>query len=255
MTHYNKISLTHFVATVCKIIGIEKPQGADTPMEWVCDVMEDMCKEGYDRVLIHNPDAMGMFLYEEFPDMFEPVLKHTQLTVPFQTVMPSVTPVCFGTMYTGAEPAVHGIQSYTKPVIKIDTFFDAVLRAGKKVAMIVTPNCSLARVFLERDIDFYHVATEEAAVVKAQELILKDEHDVICVYTFMFDKLTPRAGTESPETLEALYRQGVFFDTLVSTVKRRWKQHNTLIAFSPDHGAHDVPAGEVKYGSKGNIHK
>ena len=255
MKAYNKFSLTHYAATVCKLMGIEAPACADEPLDWACDILSDLCKDGFDRVLIHNPDAVGMWLYQAYPDAFEPVLKHTQLTIPFKTVMPSVTPVCFGTMYTGALPEVHGIQSYTKPVIKIDTFFDAVLRAGKKVAIIVTPNCSLARVFLEREIDFYHVDTEQAAVVKAQELILQDEHDVICVYTFMFDTLTHRSGTESPDTLEALYRQGVFFDTLVSTVKRRWKQHNTLIAFSPDHGAHDVPPGEVKYGSKGNIHK
>ena len=255
MQAYNKFSLTHYAATVCKLMGIEAPACADEPLDWACDLLSDHCKDGFDRVLIHNPDAVGMWLYQSYPDAFEPVLKHTQLTIPFKTVMPSVTPVCFGTMYTGAEPAVHGIQSYTKPVIRIDTFFDAVLRAGKKVAMIVTPNCSLARVFLERDIDFYHCDTESAAVVKAQELIVQDEYDVICVYTFMYDTLTHRKGTEDPDTLDALYRQGTFFDTLVSSVKRHWKQHNTLVAFSPDHGAHDVPPGEVEYGSKGNIHK
>ena len=255
MQAYNKFSLTHYAATVCKLMGIEAPACADEPLDWACDLLSDLCKDGFDRVLIHNPDAVGMWLYQSYPDAFEPVLKHTQLTIPFKTVMPSVTPVCFGTMYTGAEPAVHGIQSYTKPVIRIDTFFDAVLRAGKKVAMIVTPNCSLARVFLERDIDFYHCDTESAAVVKAQELIVQDEYDVICVYTFMYDTLTHRKGTEDPDTLDALYRQGTFFDTLVSSVKRHWKQHNTLVAFSPDHGAHDVPPGEVEYGSKGNIHK
>lgn len=255
MQAYNKFSLTRYAATVCKLMGIEAPACADEPLDWACDLLSDLCKDGFDRVLIHNPDAVGMWLYQSYPDAFEPVLKHTQLTIPFKTVMPSVTPVCFGTMYTGAEPAVHGIQSYTKPVIRIDTFFDAVLRAGKKVAMIVTPNCSLARVFLERDIDFYHCDTESAAVVKAQELIVQDEYDVICVYTFMYDTLTHRKGTEDPDTLDALYRQGTFFDTLVSSVKRHWKQHNTLVAFSPDHGAHDVPPGEVEYGSKGNIHK
>ncbi len=35
------------------------------------------------------------------------------------------------TMYTGAQPAVHGITAYAKPVIKIDTIFDALIRAGK----------------------------------------------------------------------------------------------------------------------------
>ena len=138
MEAYNKFSLTHYAATVCKLMGIEAPACADEPLDWACDILSDLCKEGFDRVLIHNPDAVGMWLYQAYPDAFEPVLKHTQLTVPFKTVMPSVTPVCFGTMYTGAEPAVHGIQSYTKPVIKIDTFFDAVLRAGKKVAILAT---------------------------------------------------------------------------------------------------------------------
>lgn len=67
-----------------------------------------------------------------------------------KTVMPSVTPVCFGTMYTGAQPEVHGIQKYEKPVIKIDTFFDALIRAGKKPVIVATPKCSLSNIYLER---------------------------------------------------------------------------------------------------------
>lgn len=251
MKRYNKNSLTRFAATICKVMGIEAPKEAAEPLDWVCDTLDDLCKDGFDRVLIHNPDAVGMWLYQAYPDAFEPVLKNTQITVPFTSVLPSVTPVCFGTMYTGAEPAVHGIQEYAKPVIKIDTFFDAVLRAGKKVALVAPPTCSLSNIFLGRDIQYFHCATEGEVVQVAQGLIADDEFDVICVYTFMFDTRNHGRGPEAPDTLNALYRQGQFFDMLVSAVKRNWKQHNTLVAFSPDHGVHKVEPFGSELNSKG----
>lgn len=257
MKAYNKLSLTRFAATLAKLMGVEKPAYADEPVGWVCDVMTDLCKEGFDRAVIHNPDAMGMFLYEKYPDIFAPVLKHTQITIPFQTVMPSVTPVCFGTMYTGALPRVHGIQKYEKPVIQIDSFFDALIRAGKKVAIVATDKSSMSMIFGQRDIDVYILDTEANVVEKAQSLILEDRYDVLCVYTIGYDKKEHHCGPESPEGIAAAYRQGTIFDQLVSTVKRNWKKHNTLISFSPDHGAHDTlpgtlnSRGELLYGNHG----
>lgn len=250
MKEYNELSLTRFAATLAKLMGVEKPACADAPIDWVCDVMSDLCKEGFDRALIHNPDAVGMFLYEKYPDMFTPVLKHTQLTIPFKTVMPSVTPVCFGTMFTGALPAVHGIQKYEKPVIRIDSFFDALIRAGKKVSIIATPKSSMSMIYGERDMDVIICDTEANVVEKAQELILADSYDVLCVYTIGYDKAEHAYGPESKEALAAAYREGAIFDQLISTVKRNWMQHNTLIAFSPDHGAHDTESGTLD--SKGN---
>ncbi|MBE6644448.1 MAG: alkaline phosphatase family protein [Ruminococcaceae bacterium] len=210
--------------------------------------MRQLSKDGFDRVLIHNPDAVGMWLYQDYPDAFLPVLKHTHLTVPLCSPMQSVTPVCFGTMYTGAAPSVHGIQEYAKPVIQIDTFFDAAVRAGKRVAMIAPPTCSLSNIFIGHGIEYYHCACEGEIIEKAQQLIAKDEHDIICVYTYMFDTLNHRNGPFHPETQNALYRQGQYFDILAATVKRLWKHHNTLISYSPDHGVHEV----VPYGSELN---
>lgn len=249
MEQYNKRSLTHYAATVAKLMGVDAPACADTPMEWVCDVMQDLCKEGFDRVLIHNPDAVGMFLYEKYPDMFEPVLKHTQLTIPFQTVMPSVTPVCFGTMYTGALPAVHGIQKYEKPVIRIDNLFRVLTKAGKKVCIVATLKSSMSMIFAEEGLDIIVCDTEANVVETAQSLIIEDAYDVLCVYTIGYDKTEHACGPESKEALAAAYREGTIFDQLVSTVKRNWAQHNTLITFSPDHGAHDTEPGTLN--SKG----
>lgn len=237
---YNSISLTHYCATVAKILAIDPPINAETPVDWVCEVMKNLSKEGFDRVLIHNPDAVGMWLYEKHPEAFAPVLKHTQITIPFRSPMPSVTPVCFATMYTGAEPKTHGIQEYEKPVIQIDTLFDAVIRAGKKVAIVSSQNASMSKLFLERGIDLYKCDSEAQIVAKAQELILKDIYDVMCVYTHMYDTENHKHGPEAKESMNALYNQGCFFDMLVSCVKRNWTQHNTLVAFSPDHGVHEL---------------
>jgi len=245
MKVYNSNSLTRFCATVCNAIGIEPPACAEPGLDWVSEALTDLCKEGFDRVLIHNSDAVGMWLQEKYPDSATPIRKHTHITVPFKSPMPSVTPVCFGTMYTGAAPAVHGIQKYEKPIIQIDTFFDALARAGKKVAIVSTQNASMSCIFLEKGVDLYKMDNEAQIVAKAQELILEDKYDVLCVYTYMYDTLDHRHGPEAAESLNALYEQGIFFDTLASCVKRNWKQHNTLISFSPDHGVHLAEEGTL----------
>ena len=48
-------------------------------------------------------------------------------------------------MYTGAQPEVHGIRKYEKPVIRIDTLWDALVRAGKKAAIVADNKCSMGK--------------------------------------------------------------------------------------------------------------
>ena len=57
-----------------------------------------------DRALLYNPDAIAHHLFAHYTDLFLPVLRHAPLALPMQSVMPSVTPVCFASMYTGALP-------------------------------------------------------------------------------------------------------------------------------------------------------
>ncbi len=254
MNEYNRISLTHFIATISKAFGIEPPANSAPPLDWVCDVLDDFCKDGFDRLLIHNPDGVGMWLYRKYPEVFAPVMKHTQITIPFQSVMPTVTPVNFGTMYTGATPDVHGIKKYEKPIIQIDTFFDALARAGKKVALVSEETASMSNIFLGKGIDIYNCSCESEIVEKAQELIHKDEYDVICVYTYMYDTLDHIYGPETKETISAMNNQAMIFDCLVSTVKRCWTEHNTLFCFSPDHGVHKILNGTELY-KNGSIKK
>ena len=221
-------------------MGIAPPVCAEPPVDWVADALDDFCKEGFDRVLIHNPDAVGMWLYQRYPDAFEPVLRHTHLTVPLKSVLPSVTPVCFGTMYTGAQPEVHGIQAYVKPVITIDTIFDALIRAGKKPAIVCTAGDSLAKIYLERDMDYFFYPTVEEVNAKAAQLILEDKHDFIVVYNGNYDTVMHKYGTESVEALSELRDNSHAFGMFDALIQNCWKQHDTLVGFCMDHGCHDI---------------
>lgn len=234
----NKISLTHFASTVADILGIGRPVLADAPVQWAVEAMGDICKEKYDRAFIMNPDCCAQWLFEKYPDALFPVLRNTQVTIPFRTVMPSVTPVCFATMYTGVLPVIHGIQKYEKPVVKVDSLFDSWFRAGKKVALIVTPQCSMSLIFKDRNMDMFVVSCEGEGVEKARELIVADNHDVVILYTINYDTKDHKFGPEARESIAALYQQGAEFDMLVSDIRRFWKKHNTFISFSTDHGCH-----------------
>ena len=157
-----------------------------------------------------------------------------------RTVMPSVTPVCFGTMYTGAQPQVHGIQAYVKPVITIDTIFDAFIRNGKKAAIVSTTGDSMSKIFLEWDMDYFIYDTLEQVNAKALELIAADSYDFIAVYNGNYDSYMHKFGTESAEALEQLRANIEAFEMFYDKIAEHWKSHNTLLGFAMDHGCHEI---------------
>ena len=172
------------------------------------------------------------------------------VTLPLCSVMPSVTPVCFGTMYTGAQPEVHGIRKYEKPVITIDTLFDALLRAGKKCALITYGQCSLSRIYLERDMDYFHYPKGgiDEVNAKAMELILRDEHDFILIYNGNYDSVMHKHGPESPEALAELRLNAHIFGVIADLIEEHWKHHRTLLGFAMDHGCHEIDGGCGSHG-------
>jgi len=237
----NSFSLTGVAAALAGAIGIEAPRQSEPANRQIANLVANGIEGGrVDRILMYNPDAVAMWVYQKYTHLFDDAVKHAQLAVPLQTVMPSVTPVCFGTMYTGAYPETHGIRKYEKPVIKIDTLFDSILRAGKKCVIIGDPNCSLSHIFLEREMDYYRCETIAEINQKAVELIEKDEHDLIVVYNGNYDSTMHKTGPESEESIAQLKDNVASFDMLVNKVKQCWKKHDTLYAFAMDHGCHEI---------------
>ena len=158
----NKDCLDTLCAALAYAMGIDAPAEAAMPNASLCNYLDKILEgKKVERVFMYNPDAIGQWIYHKYFNMFSEAMQWCDIEIPFCTVMPSVTPVCFGTMYTGAKPEIHGIQGYVKPVITIDTIFDSLIRHGKKAAIVSTTGDSMSRIFLERDIDYYIYDTVE----------------------------------------------------------------------------------------------
>ena len=238
---YNNTSLDTLCAALCKIADVNAPCTANSPEETLTEYAANIFGgEKADRIFMYNPDAVAQWIYEKYPHLMKEATDRTELKVPFRTVMPSVTPVCFGTMYTGAQPSVHGIQKYEKPVIKIETIFDMFIKAGKKPVIIADKNCSIANIFLERDMDYFRYDNYEQVNAKAAELILEDKYDLYVVYNGNYDSLMHKYGPESTEALSELRANSRTFGMFDELIKNNWKNHNTLLGFAMDHGCHEI---------------
>lgn len=245
----------HSLDTVCAALayamGITPPNRAAEKNPILSDYVDRVFGgEKADRIIMYNPDAIAQWVDAKYPTYLSGVRRATDLEVPLCSVMPSVTPVCFGTMYTGAQPAVHGIQRYEKPVITIETIFDALIAAGKKPALISYGDSSLSHIYLERDMDYYQFNSGEIPAVnaKAMELILRDEYDLIVIYNGNFDSVMHKTGPEDPRALAELRANDLVFTMLCEAVKTHWRHHNTLVGFAMDHGCHEIDGGNGSHG-------
>ena len=245
----NVNSLDTLCAALCYAIGIDAPLCAAMPNEELCKYLDEkLGGERVERIFMYNPDAIAQWIYEKYPTMFDEVKKVMEIEIPLCAVMPSVTPVCFGTMYTGAQPTVHGIQAYVKPVITIDTIFDALIRNEKKPAIVVTAGDSLSKIFLEREMDYFIYDSVEKVNAKAAELIISDEYDFIVVYNGNYDSYMHKHGPEGTESLAELRSNVRAFGTFVELIEENWKHHSRLVGFAMDHGCHEIDGGCGSHG-------
>lgn len=241
MSKLNEQSLDRLCGALAYAMGIQAPEKAAAPSLDLCMYINEKSNEKkVDRIFMYNPDAIGQWIYEKYPSLFLEADKYTELKIPFQTVMPSVTPVCFGTMYTGAQPAIHGIQRYEKPIIKIDTLFDALIRAGKKPCIIADSECSMGKIYLERDMDYFIYDTIEEVNAKAAEIIIEDKYDFVTVYNGNYDSAMHKTGPESLMALSEARVNSRTFGIFSEMIAEHWKKHNTLVGFAMDHGCHEI---------------
>ncbi len=245
----NSHSLDTLCGALAYAMGIEAPAMAAAPLEALTAYVDEKLQgRKADRIFMYNPDAVAQWVHEKYPQLVKEMVQHTELECPFCAVMPSVTPVCFGTMYTGAQPEVHGIRRYEKPVIRIDTIFDAMIRAGKKCVIVAYGQCSLSKIFLERDMDYFIYSTVDEVNAKAAEIILRDEYDFVVVYNGNYDTIMHRNGPESAEALGELRANVRTFAMFAEMIKNHWQKHDTLIGFAMDHGCHEIDGGCGSHG-------
>lgn len=245
----NTQTLDTLCAALAYAIGIEPPEHAAAPVPELCALIDEkLGGKKADRIVMYNPDAVAQWVYEKYPQLFVEADAHADIKIPFRVMMPSVTPVNFGTMYTGAMPAVHGIQKYAKPVIKIDTLFDALIRAGKKPVIIANPKCSMGNIFLERKMDYFLYQTWDEVNAKAAQVLMEDQYDFVIIYNGNYDSRMHKTGPESMESLAELRHNVRSFAMFSEMVKQSWGHHNTLVGFAMDHGCHEIDGGAGAHG-------
>lgn len=234
----NSICLTTVKDTVAEIMGIEN-EGKINP------VLSSLAKEKLsgrkaDRAVLYNPDAVALWLYQKYTHLFTDAVVSSDIALPILSVMPSVTPVCFASMYTGVMPEIHGIQKYEKPVLKVNTIFDTFIKAGKKCAIVSTARDSISCIFLEREMDYFIYESVEEVNKKALELIDEDIYDLIVIYNGNYDGTMHKFGPEAEESINALKHNIAFYKKLTDKIKSEWKNHDVLYGFLPDHGCHEI---------------
>ena len=242
-------SLDTLCSTLTYAMGIDAPELAADKNEILTSYIDEKFHgEKADRIFMYNPDAIAEWIYEKYPQLLAKAMNHKELDVPFCTVMPSVTPVCFATMYTGVQPSVHGIQKYEKPVLTIETIFDMLIKAGKKPVIVADKNSSIANIFLNRDMDYFLYDRTEQVNAKAAEIIMQNEYDFVVVYNGNYDSRMHKFGPEGLEALAELRTNAQAFATFSVLIERYWTKHNSLVAFAMDHGCHEIDGDAGSHG-------
>jgi predicted AlkP superfamily pyrophosphatase or phosphodiesterase len=152
-------------------------------------------------------------------------------------------------MFTGQPPAVHGIRKYEKPVLRSETLFDRLIRAGKKVAIVTVQDSSIDRLFRDRAIDYFPELYDPEVTATTLRLIKANSHDFVLAYHQEYDDTLHRTTPRAPEAVEAMQRHVASFVQLARAVEESWGACHRLIGFVPDHGGHiDPDAGTGTHG-------
>lgn len=252
ITQYQTDStIASLTPTVCALTGVREPDecGAVELPAVVDQAVRLTGKEGgIEKALIFCPDAVGEVQRARFPELLDRVKKLAGFQYSCAAVMPSVTPVCYGSIFSGASPAVHGIQKYEKPVLTVETLFDVLAEAGKNVAIVSINNCSIDCIFRKRNVDYYSQRTDEGAFEITRELLASGRYDVIISYYTSYDHLSHRHGPWSKEAVDALNTAVKYFETLIEDTERYWSGYNRVITWTPDHGNHVIDESSGGHG-------
>ncbi len=201
------------------------------------------------KCLIIAQDAIGAHLWGSHESELSKILPLVPLRVPLRAVFPPVTPVCFASIFTGAQPDAHGIHSYTRPVLECDTLFDALVRADKRVAIVSVENSSIDMIFRNRDLAYFAEDDDKAVCERTLEVIQGDKFDVIIAYQADYDDSLHQTEPFSQICIQALRRHIQDFKKMAEAADQHWKDKGHVVAFTPDHGAHiDPSTGKGNHG-------
>lgn len=238
--------------TVCSLMELPTPNICEVPpLAKVLEIAQaKLGGKPVQRTLIFCPDAIGKVQFDHWPNDFAPLVKEVDYLMTGTNVLPSVTPVCFSTIFTGASPAAHGIQKYERPVLAVETLFDVCAKAGLKVAIIAENECSIDKIFRARPI-WYFSTPSSADTFDLCKLILttRNDFDLIVCYDGNYDTVMHGTGVWDEKAYQAALDSIHRYLELIQLTDEVWKDYNRVVVFAPDHGSHNAEDGSGTHGS------
>ncbi len=244
-------TIASLAPTIASLIGVAAPRECEAaPLGEVNRAARSAGISSVARCLVFAPDAIGFEIRREHDRLFRDVVDRAQVEVNLKAVSPTYTPVCFASMFTGAPPAVHGIRKYEKPVVRTDTLFDALVRAGRRAAIIAVENSSMDLIFRDRNIDYFSEDYDPQVTERVLALIEADKHDLIVAYQQEYDDTLHKEKPFTTNALHAVANHVAHFARIAEACDLHWRSHDRAIIFAPDHGAHvDDQSGTGAHGT------
>lgn len=153
-----------------------------------------------------------------------------------KSVMPTITPVNFATMVTGAHPNAHGIRD-RREKINMETLFDVLREADIVSAAVARAESSLG-ILISPHVERQYIAgsnTDEEVCSLALEA-LEGIPDLLWVQLLDVDDAGHQHGPFSAESMAAAKRDDVYLGEFV----RAGKRNGYSIMVLADHGQHSV---------------
>lgn len=240
-------SIATVTPTVCELFGIPAPSISSEKS--LVRAIHGFDGTPIERCLIYCPDALGDHLWERFPEHRQRITACCPDRFSVSAAFPPKTPVCFASVFTGAPPEVHGIRRYERPVLTCDTLFDALVRSGRRVAIVAVRDSSIDLIFRNRPLDYFSEADDQQATERALGVLAADQHDLIVVYHQEYDDQLHATEPFSSECVQAMERHVDTVETLARAVAALWSSRPRAMVIAPDHGAHlDSETGRGDHG-------
>ena len=231
------MTIRSLTPTLTRLFGLATLRpSTDACIERVMKAAKELNISRIEKCLVFCPDAIGKVSLEKNTEVIKRIRKIAPIEIPIESVFPSVTPVCFASMFTGLSPEEHGIRKYERPILKCETVFDILISNGIKVAIIAVKNSSIDIIFRGRDIAYYSEEYDEE--VRQRALGLFKEYDFIVVYQQSYDDTLHKIGPYSAKAFQALFNHVRDFTELGESFNNNWSNYDRCIIFAPDHGAH-----------------
>jgi hypothetical protein len=245
-------SIASLTPTICDLMKITRPEISGAPP--IAEVVRSLGRAGIrevKRCLVYAPDAIGRHLLERCPELLARAGKTAPVVASLQSVFPPKTPVCFASMFTGAQPRAHGIKKYERPVLECDTLFDSLIRSGRKPAIVAVEDSSVDVIFRGRRMDYFSETYDSNVTARVLELLEDGNHDFILAYHQTFDDILHESTPWAPEAMAAAeYHIRTFSEMAAKVFDRAGDPGSrgaieSLVVLAPDHGAHIDPATGV----------